>query len=262
MEERTRPDDVPYFIKPKRSDMNANVNANVNGDNGNRNGVHVHEVTFEGWKEDYVFTTRDGMTGYFWDGMDSFRKLLEKGNSNGDGDDNGNVNDNGRYGHAIINNSSASFGGYNKVATKKVKTKKKKKKKQSKDENVTNVNANVNTNVNTNAGNVQTDAGLPMGWSSAVDPSSNKTYYYNVQLNQTVWEKPKSAGKVEVEVHVQHANNASESAGNDNENGKEKRSGLQAQSTNNGWEEAKDPNSGKTYYFHRALNKTTWERPF
>lgn len=28
-----------------------------------------------------------------------------------------------------------------------------------------------------------------------------------------------------------------------------------------GWEETKDPASGKTYYFHRASGRTTWDRP-
>jgi len=47
--ERVRPEGATYFIKAE---------------------------TFDGWKEDYVFTTKKGRgTGYFWDGMDSVKKL-------------------------------------------------------------------------------------------------------------------------------------------------------------------------------------------
>jgi len=53
--ERVRPDGTNYFIKAD---------------------------TFDGWKEDYVFTTKAGRgTGYFWDGMDSVKKLLQGGGS-------------------------------------------------------------------------------------------------------------------------------------------------------------------------------------
>eukprot|EP01082_Thalassiosira_pseudonana_P000748 g1326.t1 g1326 contig10:1866226-1867455(+) len=47
--DRVRPDDAIYFIQAD---------------------------TFEGSKFDYVFTTRDRGTGYYWDGMDSMKKEL------------------------------------------------------------------------------------------------------------------------------------------------------------------------------------------
>ena len=47
IEARIRPDDKEYLIPSK---------------------------TFEGWKFDYVFTTKNGTTGYYWDGMDSIKK--------------------------------------------------------------------------------------------------------------------------------------------------------------------------------------------
>ncbi|VEU33539.1 unnamed protein product [Pseudo-nitzschia multistriata] len=52
IEARIRPDDEEYFIA---------------------------SATFEGWKFDYVFTTKNGATGYYWDGMDSVKK--ERGES-------------------------------------------------------------------------------------------------------------------------------------------------------------------------------------
>ena len=39
------------------------------------------------------------------------------------------------------------------------------------------------------------DASLPEGWSSAVDPTYNHVYYFNVSTGQRIWEKPAAAPK-------------------------------------------------------------------
>jgi len=157
----------------------------------------IKAATFGGWKEDYVFTTRDRGTGYYWDGMDSIKKLEGKDSVSADTSESTQITSN--------------------QTTKKAKKKKKKKLKKSKDKE----------NSTETSPDQQSD--LPSGWAEAIDPTSGKTYYYNVALNQTVWERPENIKE-----------------GDDDEKS---------------WEEAKDPSTGKTYYFNRSLNKTTWVRP-
>ena len=84
---------------------------------------------------------------------------------------------------------------------------------------------------------------LPAGWEQAVDPGSGKTFYFNRQLNQTSWTPPDaSAGgaPAPAPAPVQQASPG----------------GLPQ-----GWEMSTDPGSGKTFYFNRALNQTSWDPP-
>ncbi len=39
------------------------------------------------------------------------------------------------------------------------------------------------------------DDSLPEGWSSALDPTYNHVYYFNVSTGQRTWEKPTAAPK-------------------------------------------------------------------
>ena len=39
------------------------------------------------------------------------------------------------------------------------------------------------------------DDSLPEGWSSALDPTYNHVYYFNVSTGQRTWEKPAAAPK-------------------------------------------------------------------
>jgi len=49
---------------------------------------YIPSITFQGWREDYVFTTRERGVGYYWDGMDSYKKLLSTQNVNEESKDN------------------------------------------------------------------------------------------------------------------------------------------------------------------------------
>jgi hypothetical protein len=179
--ERKRPDDQTYYIK-----------ADI----------------FQEWKQDYVFTTRDGRTGYYWDGMDSIKKL--------------NGHDPNPHTTSTNNNDEAL------IVEAKSKLSKKKKKKEKKCKMLDNA---VNP--------VGSGFDLPSGWEAAMDPSSGNTYYYNVELNKTLWEKPTHEGV------------CSEAENKDST----------TMSLAEGWEVAKDPSSGKEYFYNRSLNKTSWERP-
>jgi len=187
IEARKRPENQKYFIKAE---------------------------TFGDWKEDYVFTTRDRGTGYYWDGMDSIKKLNGKDVGGGESILGvGTADDEGAGG------AGGADGG---IMPEEPKMKKKKKNKDGKKKSKSAATVSA-------AGEI-TETDLPIGWTAAIDPSSGNTYYYNVQLNKTVWEKPKPIDEEKDESLLE------------------------------GWEAAKDPSTGKTYFFNRTLNKTVWER--
>ncbi len=198
IQERTRPDDAKYFIKTETG-------------------------TFEGWKEDYIFTTRDRGTGYYWDGMDSLKKLNNTSN----------VKDDCISGDLRDGVETKSKSGKDKSTKRKRKKKSSSRKGQ--------------------------DNELPSGWAEAIDPHTGKVYYYNRSLNQTVWERPvkaavetdKNVSKrrgdgANVDTNMREDNNACPSA---------------VSPLPSGWAEAIDPHTGKVYYYNRSLNQTVWERP-
>lgn len=187
IQERRRPEELTYFIK---------------ADN------------FLEWKEDYIFTTRDGRTGYYWDGMDSIKKL----NKNGDDlSPAGTTSTHNDY-DEITNNEGLIVEAESKSSNKKKKKKKKHKKKD---------------------GAIPIESDLPNGWQMAIDPTSGTTYYYNVELNKTLWEHPTHEG----------------------ESNKVDNKDPATVPLLEGWEATKDPSSGKEYFYNRSLNKTSWERP-
>merc|ERR1712203_1188321 len=83
---------------------------------------------------------------------------------------------------------------------------------------------------------------LPPGWESATDPASGKQYFFNRATNETSWTPP--AGAPAAQPPFVPVPSAAPTA-----------------SIPPGWEEAKDPASGKTYYFNRATNTTQWNPP-
>jgi hypothetical protein len=201
IEQRIRPDDKPYFLPAK---------------------------SFQGWKFDYVFTTRDSITGYYWDGTDSVKKL------------NGIVVPEEQ---SVATKSVAT----KSVATKSVatndevkaeepiqqneETEKKKKRKKDKakgtvivsDPNnpMEQVAEAIRRRNQANNGLPSLRAKLPDGWEMAVDQSSGRIYYFNRAKGLQQWVPPDDLP--------------------------------------DGWKSATDPN-GKTYYYHKK-GETRWEKP-
>ena len=119
-------------------------------------------------------------------------------------------------------------------------------------------------------GNTKTDIGtndvaLPAGWKIAVDPSSDKTYYFNRELNLTSWTVPTATtGRIETDKSTKKKNARTKK--------QQKRPMHQRGNTKTdigtndvalpaGWKIAVDPSSDKTYYFNRELNLTSWTVP-
>lgn len=226
IEKRIRPDDKDYFVP---------------------------SPTFQGWKFDYIFTTRvdRGGTGYYWDGSDGVKSLQQEGGgpkdassvqpNEGDGDDNGNQDKTSSKEEAsAIKSSSAD----------KPKKKKRKKDKSAaapvfvSDPNNPLEQAQViwqqrNKQALTAAATAPSD--LPVGWEAARDPSSGKTYYFQRSTGQRSWEKP-----FLMPPSTTHTMNANEQA--------------DADDLPDGWESSVDATSGKTYYYH-TNGETKWEKP-
>ena len=137
---RTRPDDAPYFLPSE---------------------------TFVGSKFDYVFTTREGKTGYYWDGWDSVKRQQPGAKP------------------------EPSEKPTEKPTTEPESepTKKKKKKKKQKLQGPVIVNDPNNPLEQVAAALQRQQQQLPLGWQSA--QASGKTYYYNATTGERSWEFPK-----------------------------------------------------------------------
>lgn len=191
---RTRPDDKEYYLPCS---------------------------TFEGWRWDYIFTTRDEYgTGYYWDGWDSFLELQGKRK---------------RPDQMLASKRKQPSNNNNSDTNENPETSETKKSKTSKSI-ITPVLATVPSESNHPLEQVmvalhrqqqqpppQLSSLLPPGWQAAKDTASNKTYYYHVNTGHRTWDKPASLPQ--------------------------------------GWMETTDPATNRLYYYHSETGQTSWDRP-
>jgi hypothetical protein len=234
VEARIRPDDKEYFIPSN---------------------------TFEGWKFDYVFTTRNGPnnTGYWWDGMDSIKK--EKGELKNYETETNTKNTTTTTTTTTTNSSSSgttkAIESNNDVSASKSKKKRKRKKivgptfihdpnnpmeqmqaiLQQRNQKLMGITSTSSTS--------SSDHNLPSGWETAKDPSTGNTYYFHRASGNRSWEKP-------------NANNSSSESSSTKDH--EDKGGNKKLQLPVGWKSAVDQASGKTYY-HHVNGKTTWTKP-
>jgi hypothetical protein len=203
---RVRPEEEPYYIKPADSDDG---------------------VTFQGHKFDYIFTTKDKKTGYYWDGMDSVKKL-DQGDSHADTS----IHIKNKQENASSNRAPTETATETNSAPKKKKRKKAKQAVIIDDPNnpMEQVAAAIQrrqlaaTSATSGGG-----GGGDVAWETALDPTSGKTYYFCRATGERKWEKPQPEAL--------------------------------ALPLPLGWQSAKDPNTGKEYFYHAATAETRWERP-
>jgi len=150
IESRIRPDDKNYFIP---------------------------SPTFQGWKYNYVFTTKAGNgTGYFWDGMDAIKEL--KGE--------------------LVRPKKKVESANSETKDESEQAPKKKKRKKNRGPTIVSepnnpleqVHAILQQRRQAASGLVEN---LPPGWEASIDPTSKKPYYYNRATGERSWTKPENA---------------------------------------------------------------------
>lgn len=145
---RKRPENVPYFLPAS---------------------------TFDGWKFDYVFTTRDRGTGYYWDGTDSVKRILEEEARN-----------DGQGSAADLNDSNEP----KKQSEKDLGISGKTKKIKRQGPVIVDDPMNPREQVAAALRRHQQRIPLPPGWEAATDPATGKMYYYNKITSERSWTLP------------------------------------------------------------------------
>lgn len=124
-------------------------------------------------------------------------------------------------------------------------------------------------------------AGLPVGWESTTDPATGRPYYFNRATGETSWTPPAATAAATalpavgslsaVDLGATAGADAVAAAaaaaagllvaGDAGATATAPLAALPAAALPAGWESTIDPATGKTYYFNRATNETTWTMP-
>ena len=143
-------------------------------------------------------------------------------------------------------------------------------------------------------------AQLPSGWTEIIDPQSGQKYFYNEIMNETSWEipentdditddnqvepntdlptdaegvsAPKSVGemgeimplpKEDGDLHAYNFDESSKAQGAEavSSDAVDNVAALEPAPLMEGWQEATDPATGRTYFFNELTGDTTWEDP-
>lgn len=227
IEKRLRPDKSEYFLPAK---------------------------AFEGWKWDYIFTTKDRGTGYYWDGMDSLKR--QNGQLSADAGPKSSANNAQAEGEEESANKRTATDG-----TKEPRQKKKKRKKtcpeivDDPNNPLEQVQAAIRSR-NERLGLTQDD--LPAGWETASDPTTKVVYYYHRESGTRQWEKPKTDPLPDGWSVAKDQNGKPYYF--HRESGTRQWEKPESESLPEGWSVAVDQ-SGKPYYYHRESGARQWEKP-
>ena len=106
---------------------------------------------------------------------------------------------------------------------------------------------------------------LPKGWIESADPTTGQVYYYNVESEETSWDKPNETCESLLrdqstpnESIVGSTKRASTEDAAQLEYELDKPPGTESLDE---WEEIDDPSSEKPYFFNRETGETSWDRP-
>ncbi|KAL7466235.1 hypothetical protein ACHAXS_006525 [Conticribra weissflogii] len=88
------------------------------------------------------------------------------------------------------------------------------------------------------------------GWFQSTDPQTGRTFYANRYTRTTQWDPP--PGWIDP---------SSSSSSFRAPSATSRHQSLEEESLPEGWEEMKDPSSGRTFYIDHASKRTTWDRP-
>lgn len=137
--------------------------------------------TFQGWKFDYVFTTRDRGTGYYWDGMDSVKKL------------HGELTEEPHPKKPNQAKAEKMTIGSNAEAAGEERIRKKKKRKIQGPVIIDDPNnplEQVAAAIRRKQSSAMGTSAAPTGWEATIDPATGKTYYYCRLTGERSWDMP------------------------------------------------------------------------
>lgn len=175
------------------------------------------------WKFDYVFTTKPSHgTGYYFDGMDSLKKLRGEWPTSTDSSNH----------YATENSKTPTDDATTRI--KKKRTKEKKRKASALPIIVNDPNHPLEQVAAALAKRQQATTMMPAGWEAAVSSSDGKEYYYNRSTGERTWTRPQEP---------------TTKASDNNTN------------STIVWKTAIDPSTLKTYYYNAETSETVWEKP-
>jgi hypothetical protein len=136
-------------------------------------------------------------------------------------------------------------------------------------------NLNANHEENDNGSTTSQTLPLPIDWVESTDPTSGQTYYYNVESEETSWERPVDTSIIESKKSStandgDHVNGQEETACKDDEQANVGTDDLviedddyePAESELSGdWIKVEDPAGEQPYYYNPKTGETSWEKP-
>jgi len=93
------------------------------------------------------------------------------------------------------------------------------------------------------------------GWEVASDPGSGKLYYFARLTGERRWDNPLLTNKGDED------NKTTKNDGGKSSVSQESSSSSVVTPLADGWSMAKDPTSGRDYYYHAVSKKTSWDLP-